>query len=892
MNSTCSVLPRCVLPAALATALLFAPTRAVRAEQAPPRLDHVAIPTAQSVDLTCDPEKPDYTGTVRVTLDVKRVTEVLRFNTRALTVDSATLEGPGGAVKASAIEPLEPEQVRVRFAKSIAPGTYTLALAFHNAYNTHAISLYKVVTGGRAYLFTQFEDTEAREAFPCWDEPEFKIPWRMTLRVPAADLAVSNTPIASETRSGAGKVVVFEPTRPLPSYLIAIAVGPFETVPIPGMSVPGRVITVQGASALAADAATQSAPLLKSLERYFGRPYPYAKLDLIAAPEFLYGAMENAGAIVFADRSLLLDPTRASPEQRSRIFSVMAHEMAHMWFGDLVTMKWWDDLWLNESFATWMADKVMDDVHADDREGVNALFSIQRAFTTDSRLSTRAMRGKIEGATTLGETASDLTYNKGGAVLTMFERWVGPDKFRAGVLDYLKAHEWANAEGRDLWLAIGKQSGEDVDGAMKTFLDQPGVPLVTLEQAGGGKVRLSQRRFLSVGDAPAETQLWRIPVILRYPVGREVRTLRVWLTRPDTTVELGVTAMPAWIMPNAGASGYYRWRVPESMRDALIAARGSLSERERMDLIFNFTAQLHAGAEHGERYLQMIAALADDPEPEVLRADMESLDDSRIALTTARSATAFATYVRATFEPPLRRIGLAPRRDELPGVSSSRALLLRLLGDAGQSSWVLAYAESLSQVYRKSPTSVPPSLVDQAIVLGARRADAATFEDYRHRFETARVPSDRALYLVGIGSFRDPALRASALEYTLKGPLRPQETQVIPAAMSQNGLTLANARGSGGEFSDDVMKWTLGHWDELVARMPPNFASRNLRLTGGCSQEREAELKQFFSDPKRSGPGIQATLRRLCDAMEECSRLHDHEAERVERWLNSKVTSP
>jgi len=884
---------RRVLLAALATVLLFAPSRAVGAEQAPPRLDHVAIPTAQSVDLTCDPEQPGYTGTVRVTLDVKQATEVLRFHARALTVDSATLEGPGGPLKASAIEPLEPEQVRVRFARSIAPGRYTLALAFHNAYNTRAISLYKVATGGHGYLFTQFEDTEAREAFPCWDEPEFKIPWRMTLRVPAADLAVSNTPIASEKRAGADKVVVFEPTRPLPSYLVAIAVGPFESVPIRGMSVPGRVLTVQGASALAAVAAADAPLLLKSLERYFGRPYPYAKLDLIAAPEFLYGAMENAGAIVFADRALLIDPATAGPEQRSRVFSVIAHEMAHMWFGDLVTMKWWDDLWLNESFATWMANKVMDDVHPDDRRGVNALFGIQGAFTTDSRLSTRAMRGKVVGSTNLGETASDLTYNKGGAVLTMFEGWVGPDKFRAGVLDYLKAHEWANAEGHDLWLAIGKRSGEDVDGAMQSFLNQPGVPLVTLEPAGGGKVKLSQRRFLTVGDVPAEPQLWHIPVILRYPAGSELRTLRVWLNRPDTTADLGVATMPAWIMPNAGASGYYRWQIPESMRDALIAARGSLSERERMDLIFNLTAQLRAGAEHGDRYLQMIAALADDPESEVLHSAMESLDDSRIALTTPHSATAFAAWVRTTFEPPLRRMGLVPRRDELPGVSSSRAMLLRLLGDAGQSPWVLAYAESLCQAYRKSPTSVPPSLADQAIVLGARRGDAAMFEDYRHRFETARVPSDRGLYLTGIGSFRDPALRALALDYALKGPLRPQETQAIPAAMSENGLSPASARGGGGfEYSDEVMRWTLAHWDELVAKMPPNFASRNLRLTGGCSQERDAQLKQFFADPKRNVPGIEAALRRMSDAMEECSSLHDREAERVERWLNSKVASP
>src|SRR5262245_9444342 len=374
-----SATPLHTLVAALAAVLLLAPTRAAQAEQAPSRLDHSAVPTAEAVDLTCDPEKPDYSGTARVTLEVKQATDTLRFHARSLTIDGAELAGPKGTMKPQAIEPLEPDQVRLRFGAQAAPGTYTLTLAFRNRYNTRAISLYKVVTGGHAYLFTQFEDTEAREAFPCWDEPEFKIPWRMTLRVPAADLAVGNTPVATESRAGASRVVTFQPTPPLPSYRVASAVGPFETVPIAGMKVPGRVITVQGASALAADAAKAAPKLLASLERYFGRPYPYAKLDLIAAPEFLFGAMENAGAIVFADRALLIDPATASAEQRTRVFSVMAHEMAHQWFGDLVTMKWWDDLWLNESFATWMADKVMDEVYPEDREGVSALFGLHRA---------------------------------------------------------------------------------------------------------------------------------------------------------------------------------------------------------------------------------------------------------------------------------------------------------------------------------------------------------------------------------------------------------------------------------------------------------------------------------------------------------------------------------
>lgn len=867
------------------------PAHRALADDAPPRLSLDAIPTGEAVDLTCDPGKADYTGTVVVSLDVRQATDALRFHARALTIDSAVLEGTGGRLTPSAIEKPARDQARLRFASPLAPGRYTLTVHFHNAYNTRAISLYKVVTSGHAYLFTQFEDTEAREAFPCWDEPSFKIPWKITLRVPAADLAVSNTPVASEQADGAMKTVVFEGTKPLPSYLIAIAVGPFETVPIPGMGVPGRVITVQGASAMAADAVAAAGPLLGSLERYFGRPYPYAKLDLIAAPEFLYGAMENAGAIVFADRDLLLDPAGTDPELRLRVFAVMAHEMAHMWFGDLVTMKWWDDLWLNESFATWMSNKAMDDVYPQARKGVTALFAVQRAFAIDSRPSTRAMRGKVGGNTSLGETANPLTYNKGGAVLSMFEGWVGPDKFRAGVLDYLKAHEWSNAEGRDLWRAIGRQSGEDIEGAMASFLDQPGVPLVSVEPLDAGRVKLSQSRFLTVGETGPDEPRWRIPVILRFPYDGGLRTRRVWLSGADTVASLGVSQMPAWIMPNAGASGYYRWRLPDAMTDALIAARDQLSERERIDLVANLSALLRAGAEPGDRYLQMIAVMARDPEPEVLRVDMESLEGNRVPLTTPKSASAFEAYVRRSFDPTLDRLGLVPRPGELPGASAARAALLQLLGDAGGSIRVLAYAESLSAVYPRSPSSVPASLVDVVMTLAARRGDRAMFDDVRRRFENATIPRDRGLYLACLGAFRDPALRAAALDYSLNGPLRPQEAQVIPASMSKDGLRFAG-RGEGRTYPEDVARWVMEHWADLVAKMPPNFASRNLRLMNGCSDERIAELRQFFSDPKHQGTGIAPALRRMDDDIEECSNLHDREAERVERWLTVSTGTP
>ncbi len=879
------------LPSTLVALLAFVGAAAARADDVLPRLDHAALPTFESVHLACDPAQTTYRGTAAISLDVKQATSELRFHARALTIDTATLAGPSGPVRVTAIEKLPPDQARVRLAGALAPGAYTLTLHFHNAFNTQAVALYRVVTGGRGYLFTQLEDTEAREAFPCWDEPEFKIPWQLSLTVPSADLAVSNTPGLAETRAGTMKTVVFARTKPLPSYLIAIAVGPFETVPIPGMSVPGRVITARGGSAMAAEAARVAGPLLTALERYFGRPYPYEKLDLIAAPEFQYGAMENAGAIVFAERSLLIDPRSADPDQRNTIVTTIAHEMSHMWFGDLVTMKWWDDLWLNESFASWMGTKVTDQVLPEEQEGVTSLFSVQRAFTTDSRLSTNAMREKIAGRVTLAVTANELTYSKGQAVLTMFEGWLGADKFRAGVLDYLKRFEWRNAEGSDLWRALGRQSGEDIDAAMSSFLDQPGVPQVTLEPAGGGRIKLSQRRFLTAGEETGAPQRWRIPVILRYPADGELRTLRVWLTGADTVADLGVSALPEWILPNAGASGYYRWRVADAMLDALAGpARGQLTVSERIDLISNLTAQLRAGTVHGDRFLMLIATLADDPDPQVVRAAVLALSETRLALITPRSDPYMSSYICSTFVPALHRFGLRPSPGESDAVTIMRPSLMQLLADGGRQLEVQAYAESLSRAYRRDMTSIPASLVEPAIVLGARRGDRTMYDDYRHHFESTSVPNERFLYLTGLGSFRNPELRHDALEYALKGPLRPQETLVVPAAMAidRTGVSY-RPRGS---YPDEVASWVEGHWRELSSRLPPNFASRILGLTGGCSRERAKELERFFNMPEHGGIGIAPTLRRLEDAIEECSSLHDREADRVERWMLLEASAP
>ncbi len=361
------------------------------------RLGDDVFPTFQAIELTVDPDKTDYTGSVRIDLDVRKKTNTFRFHAQEMTLNTSVLERKGAPIQLRHTAG-DNDMIIVTTASPLAPGGYALKIDFSNDFNTRGLSLYRVVVDGRGYVYTQFEAIDARGAFPCWDEPAFKIPFQVTMTVPKAHMVISNTPVESEKDLGASRKVVFARTKPLPAYLLAMAVGPFETVEIPGMSVPGRVVTVKGKSRLAAEAVRTTPPILKALEKYFGK-YPYRKLDLLAVPEFAFGAMENVGAVTYRDTILLIDPDATSDAQRAGLAGTTAHELAHMWFGNLVTLAWWDDTWLNESFATWMGTKIADEVFPEYKIEARQTRSAQRAMITDARLSTRAIRRHVEKPT-------------------------------------------------------------------------------------------------------------------------------------------------------------------------------------------------------------------------------------------------------------------------------------------------------------------------------------------------------------------------------------------------------------------------------------------------------------------------------------------------------------
>ncbi len=595
--------PRFATVFALLASVFLTPSAICRADLG--RLPTDVQPTFESIRLTLDPRKMDYTGSARVELKVATATNTIQFHAQEMKLPKVVLRGKTSD-RALQIKEGDEGLITATSASEIKPGDYTLEIEFSNEFDQRATSLYRLESGGSAYCFTQFEACDARLAFPCWDEPSFKFPYQITLTVPKADEAVSNTPIESQSAKGDLKTVVFRRTKPLPSYLLAIAIGPFEYVPVPGTSIPTRIVTPKGSAGLAQVAVSMTPPILAALEKYFGRPYPYEKLDLIAVPEFTPGAMENPGAITYGDQYLLFDPKTMSMFQRRTLAQFTAHELAHMWFGDMVTMKWWDDLWLNESFAEWMGDKIADEVYPDLQIYVTALFELQGAMYLDSQLATRPIRKTIQSYANILSVSDPLTYKKGQATLTMFEQWMGPETFRKGVLDYLEAHQWGNATADDLWDALSKAAGRDLHASMATFIDQPGIPLVRAEILNDGQVRLSQRRFLNYGVTPPAPQLWQVPITLKYSDGTAVRTHSLLLTEATTTVALPGLAgkSPAWVQPNANSTGYYRWSVdPAPLQKLAEAAPQSLTSLERIGFLLNLSSLLDAGAIRGDDYL-------------------------------------------------------------------------------------------------------------------------------------------------------------------------------------------------------------------------------------------------------------------------------------------------
>jgi alanyl aminopeptidase len=598
------------------------------------RLPGDVVPKKYKIELTIDPRQEVFSGWARIEVRVRKPVDVIWLNATDLTVQEASVRA-GGRTSPAKATAAGGEFLRLELGKAARPGAALLSIRYRGSLNEKPmLGPYRVNFENQWYVFTSFTAIEARRAFPCFDEPRYKTPWEFTIRVPTEDKAFANAREVSErSEPGGMKAVHFARTAPLPSEVVAFAVGPLERLEggrAGRHRVPIGVVTPRGHAAEGQEAVRATGEVLKRLEAYTGIPYPYDKLDHLAAPRFPFGATENPGLIIYGPRPLLFPPGKETPEQKRLVRSVMTHETSHQWFGDLVTQASWQEVWLSEGMATWLTNRILDQDQPATRKNLAAVAARERIMTADAGPRTRPVRLEMKDRAGMKDVYSQFVYQKAGAVLLMLENWLGEARFQQGLRAYLHEHRFGNATTDDLAADLRKASGQDPSAVMHSFLDQTGIPSVGAElrcQTG-----VAPRVLLEQTNTTAQ---WTMPVCWKAEgAAAACELLKPSVAQPQAVtgaqrrqVELRkATACPAWIYLNAGGAGYYRTDWTAGQLAALVNhGLAQLGAAERLTLVYDVGAELRAGKLDVAAAQPILAKLAADKEPEIARAATEAL---------------------------------------------------------------------------------------------------------------------------------------------------------------------------------------------------------------------------------------------------------------------------
>jgi puromycin-sensitive aminopeptidase len=827
----------------------------------PYRLPDYATPQRYDLRLSPDLGAARFSGEETVSLTIHRPTDEIVLNAVDLEISTVSIIDAGGqAHEGQVVLDVANEQARFRFPRTLAPGTWQLRAAFRGSLNAKLAGFYRstyTADSGeeRVLATTQFEATDARRAFPCWDEPAFKAIFAVTLNVDQHLTAIANGPMLRETPAGPGKKdVQFAETMPMSTYLVAFVVGEFvggEEVTAAG--VPLRVWSVPGKEQLTAFAREAGAFALAFFAGYYGIPYPGEKLDLIAIPDFAFGAMENLGAVTFRETALLLDERTATHAELQGVAEVIAHELAHMWFGDLVTMRWWNGIWLNEAFATFMQMLAVDAWKPEWQTWLSFSTARSAALLIDGLHSTRPIEfpvGRPEEAQAMFDV---LTYEKGGAVLRMLQQYLGPEVFRQGISQYLKQHALGNTETSDLWDALEAVSGQPVRRTMDSWIFQPGYPLVSVEATDdAGALMLSQTRFLYLGG-DSSPSLWQIPVMLKTATRDGEQELKTLVEEQQVRVELPSTL--DWTVANAGGHGFYRVRyAPALLRRLMPHIHERLSPVERFNLVNDTWAAALAGYIPLAEFLDLTALFREETDESVWTSLAGAFGSLRRTMGPEQQS-AIALLVRDRLSPAQRRLGWSPQPDEDARTRQLRGLILSALGTVGNDPAIQAEAQRQYGHYRQDATSVDPNIVPAIVVILAATGDGARYDEFWQSYREARNPQDEERYLFALSGFRDPALLAQTLDRTLGSEIRSQDAPYLIRSV------FANREGS--ELAWAFLKQ---HWDELLARFPENAIPRMCEgVTALTTPELETDVKQWFAmhEVKQGGKQIDQHLERL-----------------------------
>lgn len=866
------------------------------------QLGSAVRPVHYRLDLTILPARADFSGIAEIDIEVAAQTDKIYLHGNGLVVSAASLRTSSGDTHAGVYEQVDDTGVaRVAFPAPVPAGAATLRFEYTAPFRTRAEGLYHTTVDGEAYAFTQFQPIDARRVFPGFDEPAFKTPFDIAVTARDGDVVIGNTEITQEKSADGGlRRVTLATTEPLPTYLLAFAVGPLDVVsgkPLQANGVrerplPLRAAATRGKGDRLRFALDHTEAIVDYLEAYFAVEYPYSKLDLIASPENGNGAMENAGAIVYGDALVLL-ADNASVEQRQRFGAVHAHELAHQWFGNLVTPKWWDDTWLNESFASWMGNKAAHAWRPEYQLDMVSLVQALAAMNLDSRIAARKIRQPVETNLQIASSFDVITYLKGGGVLSMFENYLGEDGFREGLREHMRRFEHSVADVEDFMASLAAGSERpDVVPAFRSFIDQPGVPVVEARLTcddDGARLALAQSRYLPVGSRGDPAQTWQLPLCVRHGMGDTVEKTCMLMTDAEASMSLGSASCPDLVMPNANGAGYYRFALDDDGWRTLMGGFDRLNRKEALVVTDSLSAAYHANRLSTTALLEGYATVAAAADPQVAIAPGKDLVRLADDIASADRRAAVLAFMRELYGPRLEGLGRVgePATD---AAAVERALfrtkLVRLLAlDADDLRLRAALAAQAARYVRHGDaigegldeTAVDPALVSIALAAGVRELGGPFVDTLIARLMASNDAKFRAEAAAALGATDDPELGDRVRGLLLDERLRAREPTALAFALaerpSQRRATFdwfrANEAAFAGRLSHFAHRW--------LPRMGAGF----------CTLSERDEVDAFFSPLVTKWQGAERTLDVVLEGIELCAALREAKGAEVDAYFSA-----
>ncbi len=867
--------------AVLALAALLA-----RAEVQPPptapavpglRLPRDVVPVRYAPRLTIDPALPTFGGTIDIDVRVERPTDVVWLNAKGITLRDAravVAGAPPDPIPAVRIGGSD-DVMGLRFERPLPAGDVRIALAYTAPMDTvGAIGVFRQQEAGRWYALTMFEPMDARRAFPCFDEPDFKAEWRLTLVVPRAMRAFANMPAERESDAPDGmKEVAFARTPPLPSYLVAFAVGEFDVRDggrAGRSATPITIVAPRGRGDEAAYAAAHSGAILAAAEHFFGQPYPFPKLDLIAFPRSSFGgAMENPGLITYTASLLLARPDEISPSFEQRFVGVTAHEIAHMWFGDYVTMAWWNDLWLNESFASWLSTRLVQELRPEWPPGTRRLRQRTYAIESDRLQNARRIRQPITDAGEVRAAFDAITYAKGETILAMFEQWLGPERFREGVRRYMAKYAWANATADDFFAALAATDDAIVP-SFRDFVERAGVPLltVTLDCAGAPRLLLAQTRFTPVGAPSAATaERWVFPACFEYGDATKGRQACVLVRDAQQSVSLE-GACPRWVLANRYGTGYYLPRLAPPLFAALPNAAKVLADADYGPLLADTDLLARSGLVPYRDALSLAAQHSDSRNVEVAFRAYAVPRNLPPELVAPANQAKYAAWLRVHFGQRAHHLGWLPRKSDTQETPRLREAALPLVAVEGGDAALARESRRLAQRWLADRSAVPPQVRRIVLETAARtagRGASVLFDGFVAVAKTTQDLNERDDVLNALGQFGDPVLGARALALALDPALHPRDgVQIVRAALDRAPTRPA------------ALAWLGANFEQFGPRLPREQWSLLAFWAGDACTRAERERFVALLEPRLATVDAGASrYRQALENIDLCLALRD-----------------